>query len=167
MTWAKANEWIAAMNTAAYLGVSNWRLPTVTDTGNSGCDFAYTGTDCGYNVNLSAGEMAHMFYSTLGNTGAYDTSGSPTGCSPCLTDNGPFSNIRPGLYWSGTSYAPLPGEAWSFSFGSGYQGFGGIIDFAWAVSPGDTVPAVPVPGAVWLFGSALGLLGIARRRART
>ncbi|WKZ11135.1 MAG: DUF1566 domain-containing protein [Gammaproteobacteria bacterium] len=33
MTWAKANEWIAAMNTAAYLGISNWRLPTVVDTG--------------------------------------------------------------------------------------------------------------------------------------
>jgi len=25
-------------------------------------------------------------------------------------------------------------------------------------------PVVPVPAAVWLFGSALGLLGVARRR---
>ncbi|MDP2325623.1 MAG: hypothetical protein Q8N51_16575 [Gammaproteobacteria bacterium] len=39
------------------------------DTGTPGCDFAYTGTDCGYNVDLVAGEMARMFYSTLGNTG--------------------------------------------------------------------------------------------------
>ncbi len=29
-----------------------------------------------------------------------------------------------------------------------------------------TLSTVPVPGAVWLFGSALGLLGVARRRAK-
>ena len=45
-------------------------------TGTSGCNFAYTGTDCGYNVNTSTGEMAHMFYTTLGDKAFCTTSGS-------------------------------------------------------------------------------------------
>ncbi len=35
--------------------------------------------------------------------------------------------------------------------------------YKWTLNAG---PAVPVPAAVWLFGSALGLLGVARRRAK-
>ncbi len=141
MTWAKANEWIAAMNAANYLGVNTWRLPTVTDTGSSGCNYAYSGTDCGYNLDLSTGEMAHMFYSTLGNTGYYDTGGNPTGCtSPtyCLTNTGPFSNLQLGLYWSGTTYAPYPISAWLFHFVLGLQDYDGKelpFNYAWAVSP--------------------------------
>lgn len=30
-TWDHAQAWIASLNAANYLGVSNWRLPTVTD----------------------------------------------------------------------------------------------------------------------------------------
>ncbi len=167
MTWDKANEWIAAMNSAAYLGINDWRLPTVTDTGTPGCDFAYTGTDCGWNVDLSTGEMAHMFYSTLGNTGFYDTGGSPTGCSPsspwCLTNDGPFSNLQPDVYWLGTPYAPNPSLAWLFNLTAGRQYYDSksYYDYAWAVRPGDVVP---VPAAVWLLGSGLGVLGLVRRR---
>ncbi len=152
MTWTKAYEWIAAMNAAAYLGKSDWRLPTVTDTGTSGCNFAYTGTDCGYNVNLASGEMAHLFYGTLSNTGDFNTSGIPTGCSGgppyCLTNDGPLSNLQPSLYWSGTGYPPpFPGYAWVFNFGNGKQDF---FDktwnlFAWAVRPGDIGNVVAAP----------------------
>jgi len=170
MTWDKANEWIAAMNTAAYLGYNNWRLPTVTDTGTSGCDYAYTGTDCGYNVDLSTGEMAHMFYSTLGNTGSYNTSGVPTGCSGfspyCLTNPGPFSNLQPYYYWSGTTYAPSTNLVWSFNFNDGSQYVSNKSDvyYAWAVHSGDIGSAVPVPAAAWLFGGALAGLGALKRR---
>ena len=67
------------MNTANYLGTNDWRLPTVTDTGGSGCsDYGYTGTDCGWNVDLSTGEMAHMYYSTLGNMPSRNTGGGLT-----------------------------------------------------------------------------------------
>jgi len=49
--------------------------------------------------------------------------------------------------------APITGSAWVFLF-----------YYALAVRPGD-VSAVPVPAAVWLFGSGLmGLLGLARRK---
>ena len=171
MNWSTAQSWIGAMNTANYLGTHTWRLPTVTDTGTSGCNLAYSGTDCGYNVDLSTGEMAHMFYSTLGNVGFFDTIPSETGCSGptnCLTNLGPFSNLRPFYYWSGTAYAPYSGYAWYFNFAIGYQdnadkSNGGL---AWAVSPGDSLAAVPLPGSVWMLGSALGALRLSRRKVR-
>ncbi|MCC7257470.1 MAG: VPLPA-CTERM sorting domain-containing protein [Gammaproteobacteria bacterium] len=168
MSWSAAQAWITSLNTAAYLGKSDWRLPTVIDTGTPGCDLAYTGTDCGHNVDLSTGEMAHLYYSTLGNVGYYNTSGSPTGCpgdpNYCLTSTGPFSNLQPYFYWSGTVYAPAPGSrAWYFHFGDGLQFhyFQSNAFFAWAVRSGDIVP---VPAAVWLFGSAMGVFGMVRRR---
>ncbi|MGC2049525.1 MAG: DUF1566 domain-containing protein, partial [Gallionella sp.] len=58
MSWAGAQSWITSLNTANYLGFNDWRLPTVTDTGTPGCNFAYSGTDCGYNVDTATGEMA-------------------------------------------------------------------------------------------------------------
>ncbi len=169
MNWAAADAWIAGMNSTGYLGVTAWRLPTVTDTGTSGCDYAYTGTDCGYNVDLGTGEMARMFYSTLGNTGAYNTSGTLTGCSGgCLTNAGPFSIVPTAIYWSGTAYAPDTGDAWYFDVHTGQQNSGtkgASVLRAWAVSSGNTLnAAIPVPPAVWLFGSALGLIGVMRRK---
>ena len=50
--------------------------------------------------------------------------------------------------------------------GTGCTGseMGHLFNVAWAVHSGD-VSAVPIPGAVWLFGSGLiGLLGLARRK---
>jgi hypothetical protein len=120
--------------------------------------------------------MAHLFYSTLGNTGYYNTSGSATGCSGtspyCLTDDGPFSDLRPDRYWSGTEYAPNASSAWSFYFRKGDQSYNYKSNAlrAWAVRPGDIgdIAPVPVPGVAWLFGGALALLGTGsvRRRRR-
>ncbi|MEO8224555.1 MAG: DUF1566 domain-containing protein [Gammaproteobacteria bacterium] len=137
MTWDKANEWMGAMNTAAHLGKNDWRLPVIVDTGSSGCNFAYTGTDCGYNVDLGAGEMAHLFYSTLGNAGAYNTSGVP--CTGCVAVPGPFDNLQFYPYWSGTGYAPVAIFAWYFGLGAGDQGYNARTNafYAWAVRDGD------------------------------
>jgi hypothetical protein len=65
--------------------------------------------------------------------------------------------------------APDPSGAWNFNFANGQQQLGNkdgsdFDGFAWAVRDGDVGPAVPVPPAVWLFGSALGLLGWLRRK---
>lgn len=175
MSWDKANEWIAALNTTAYLGANDWRLPFVTDTGAPGCDLAYTGTDCGYNAQTKDGstvysEMAHLFYVTLGNTGTFDTSGNLSGCAGfpvfCLTNTGPFANLQANYYWTGTEYAPDTSNSWYFHFGAGSQYLElksqGL--YAWAVRPGD-IAAVPLPAAAWLFGGALALLGAVRRRS--
>jgi hypothetical protein len=168
MNWFTAQSWIGAMNAANFLGTSTWRLPII-DTGFSGCHYAYTGTNCGFNVDLGS-EMAHMYHSTLGNVSYYDTSGSPTSCGggtiSCLTNTGPFSNLRRSSYWSGTTYAGS--WAWYFIIGDGYQmndgGKEGSVFRAWAVSDGDMLAPVPVPGAMWLFGSALGVMGWMRSK---
>lgn len=64
----------------------------------------------------------------------------------------------------GTQLGTGSGE-WSSSAGSGGSGSSGEwnVTAAWFDDP---IPAVvPVPGAVWLFGGALALLGAVRRRA--
>ena len=71
MSWAGARFWIDAMNAANYKGYHDWRLWAVTDVGNNGCNYAYTGTDCGYNVNTATGELASLWYDTLGNIAYY------------------------------------------------------------------------------------------------
>jgi len=154
MTWSQARGWIGSLNAANYLGADDWRLPTILDTGAPGCaSVAYSGTDCGFNVQTISGaavysEMAHLFYSTLGNVGYYDIGGVLTGCSAvpttiCLSNGGPFVNLDPVVYWSGAEYAPDAGQAWRFGFHSGYQypELKGTSLYAWAVRSGDIAAA--------------------------
>jgi hypothetical protein len=156
------------MNAAAYLGFTEWRLPTVTDIGNDGCNFAYAATDCGFNVNLFTGEMAWLYYSTLSNRGLYDTSGNVNlqcpNISLCPVDDGPFSNLRIDYYWASTELANVTDGAWGFYFNTGGQGPNNKAShyYAWPVLNGDPLAVVPTPAAAWLFGSALG--GLAWRR---
>lgn len=150
MTWDNAMTW--ASNLSYYDSVRNvtytdWRLPT-------------SDTCSGYNCTGS--EMGHLFYTELGGTAGFPISSSTD------LDLALFMNIQSGnWYWSGSEDAPFAGGAWVFNFGFGNQDafykYGSY--FAWAVRPGD-VAAVPVPAAVWLFGSGLlGLVGVAQRRA--
>jgi hypothetical protein len=178
MLWPVAESWIASLNSTNHLGVDNWRLPFVVDTGTPGCTFAYSGTDCGYNVQTISGstiysEMAHLYYVTLGNVGFFNAGGGPTGCDAqthvCEIDTGPFHNLQQtGDYWAGSEYGL---KAWHFSYRDGAQnttwkthnewpGF-----YAWAVRSGD-ISSVPIPAAVYLFGSALGLMGVMRRKVK-
>jgi hypothetical protein len=170
MTWAAANAWAAGLNIS---GVTGWRLPDTVDVGNDGATYTniYQGVDYGYNITTHS-EMSNMFFNVLGNTAYYDTSGTPTGCpgSPnyCLTNTGPFSNLQSSFYWSSTEYAPDPTNAWVFDFGYGLQTNPnkGSNGYAWAVQSGNA-GVVPVPAAVWLFGSGLlALVGIGKQRRR-
>jgi hypothetical protein len=189
MTWDEAKTWIDALNAADHLGEDSWRLPTLTPIdGGAEFDwgFSYDGsTDIGYNLTASgsahpgslANELAHLFYNSLANQALYNTSGALVGCGGhpqyCLSNSGPFSNLVADNYWTDVDFEYSPGNegAWTFYFVDGYAGESGKGNYlrAWAVLDGDIAgPAtVPIPAATWLFGGALGALGILKRRQKT
>ncbi len=147
MNWADANAWAAGLSVG---GVTGWRLPDTNPVNGTTYDYyiAHDGSaDYGYNISApgtayagsTASEMANMFYSVLGNTGYFDTSGTRTGCAPCLTNTGPFSNVQSGNYLSATEYAPNTIYAWGFVMGYGLQSYDGKTFkwYAWAVQSGD------------------------------
>lgn len=53
MNWQDAVAWAANLtyyDSVRGVTYDDWRLPTMVNTGSVTCDFAYSGTDCGYNV---------------------------------------------------------------------------------------------------------------------
>ncbi len=186
MTWAAANTWATNLDVN---GVTGWRLPTLGPINGTAFDYngAYDGTtDAGYNMSApgtvyagsTANEMAHLYYNTLGNLGYCDPvlstasscSGPQSGWG--LSNTGLFSNFQSvtqwDIYWSGLEYAPIANSTWLFNFNGGNPVYSlkGNNFFALAVIDGDVGAAVvPVPAAVWLFGSGLiGLLGLVKRK---
>lgn len=178
MNWSSSVAWADALSLGGY---SDWRLPTMVDTGSAGCNYANSGTDCGYNVQTKDGstvysEMAHLFHITLGNLSAYDTAGNFRGGSSGtdwgLTNTALFQNMQSLVYWSGLEYAPVQDVAWRFNTDAGYQNtaWKGNALYAVAVRPGDVLRdagnQVPEPHGLVLALTALAGLGVALRRRR-
>lgn len=173
MTWDNARAWADDL---VWGGFSDWRLPTMIDTGTAGCDLSYGGgTDCGYNVQTKSGstvysEMAHLYYETLGNL-----SYCPPGDATCaggpqpgwgLVNTGPFTNMQSGIYLSGLEYEPFQQYVWAFVTLDGYQSFDGkqFESYAVAVRPGDVAASVPEPQTLVLVTLAMGTAVFVRRR---
>jgi len=163
MTLNAALSWVAWLNVG---GVTGWRLPGLVDTGTPGCNGAYVGTDCGFNVDTAGSEMAHMFHDVLGNASQYDTEGQlrsgTSGVDFGLVNAGPFDNLQNDAYWLGTPYAtPVTPTGWSFFTVYGRQvPFAHSAEmFAWAVHSGDVAPVPELPAAGLMLGGLAGLSG--------
>ena len=148
MNWDNATAWAGGLS---YNGYDDWRLPITADP-DPNCELHPSepgGLGC------TGSEMGHLFYSD--------------GISE--SNPGVFVNISIGEgYWSETEYSPYPFPfvtAFAFNPYNGDQSWALKSNnyFAWAVSDGDIASVVPIPAAVYLFASGLGLLGWFRRRA--
>ena len=156
-TWDNANTWASGLTLG---GVSDWRLPYISVAEGTG---PFTGSPVDCNTETEAAcqdnELGYMFYQNLSGTFGQSilTSGDP--------DLDLFPTLQPSIYWPGTDFDSV--NAWGFHFFGGFQDFGFKGDgngvYSWAVHSGD-VGAVPVPAAVWLFGSALLGLGVVKRK---
>lgn len=186
VTFEEANSYVDTLefyDAVRDVTYDDWRLPTISPINGVNLQFNNTldgtsdqgnaltttdGTDGGWRdaAGIPVSEMGYMFYVNLANT-----AGS-------LTNTGPFFNIEaefsssPINYWTGTLTQGLTDAAY-FNFKGGFQGLSadtaasGNPDYmaVWAVRDGDVISAVPVPAAVWLFGTGLiGLIGVARRK---
>jgi len=115
MSYQAAAAWVQAMNAANYLGHSNWQIPT-TPILDTACSFVGPQNNS-FGWGCAAGALASL-YNALG----LKAPGSAV--PPSTAKVGPFSNLQPNLYWTGTSVVQPSGFGCcaTFSFNSGWQG---------------------------------------------
>jgi len=157
-TWANQLTWVAGLNTANHLGFSDWRLASMSVAAGLPTGTTTSVVDCSSATELACrdNELGYMYYYNLGGTGN-DLRGNHTIGDVTLT------GVR-FSYWSGTELNSSNAWYFFYSFGGQFSSYKFNGFYGWAVRAGD-VSAVPVPAAVWLFGSGfIGLLGLARRK---
>lgn len=156
MGYTEANSWAQSL---IFGGFEDWRLPTID--------------------NGASGELYHLFMNNLGGNCT-----SATSCDASFANGGDASDIRtfqniqfvnPGYetagggYWYNDLYPTPVGVTLYYVFSqyssSNMSSTNFPLNFAWAVRDGDVIP---IPPAIWLFGSGLlGLIGVARRKKVT
>jgi len=177
-TWQNQKDWASGLGASLTVTLESpihtdidwttgWRLPDTVDgpyvhgyEGDPDNDGLYTYT-AGYN--LANSEMGHLFYTELGNLGYVDTSGNlQSGYG--LQNTGDFDNLIACWCWSGKEYVD-PDSVWGFWMDRGHQSVTGksYHRYGLAVRSGQ-VSTVPLPGAIYLFGS--GLIGLASLKRR-
>lgn len=153
---AQALAWAASLSIG---GVTGWRLPNANPVNGAtfAGNFKPNGTsDQGYNIHASgtatvdptASELAHLYHNTLSNQSGLDLTNRERVCfnaggAFCLQDPGPFMNVQPASYWTGTQNPDHPPNSQyvTFLFDIGRQTTlrqeADQQIFAWAVQNGD------------------------------
>jgi len=147
MTWDEANAFLVAMNTGSVgnFGQTGWRLPTTADQSCIGDPLSP--------ASCAGNEMVHLYYAELGNS------------ISAFTNSGPFLNLQPWEYWTGTVDSTDPARAWDFGFSNGTQ-YPNTKDhhfFALPVHEG-RIASVPEPSSFLLLSTGLGALFILTRQ---
>ena len=148
-TWQNQKNWASGV-TVNFDGqnIAGWSLPTTVDAFSS----------FNYPPDPTSSEMAYLYYTELGNT-----------TSSSLANAGPFKNLQAAVYWSGTEYSAIPGDAWGFNTNNGLPSVGpeGVSNDGLAVLPGDVAAStVPEPGTVVLVGTGLAAFVMISKRRR-
>ena len=153
MNYVTAKQWAEGLNVG---GITGWRLPK-TPQPDPTCSTQVGDLSHGYHCYGS--ELGQMYYKVLGNPGLCDTNdnctvphGSTENKTGILQHTGPFKNLQPEYYWSGTDYnEDEPESAWYVDFRYGDQREVNKIYpmYAWPVHDGNVGHAkVPEkPGA--------------------
>lgn len=156
-TWQDQVDAAAALDT---LGFDDWRLASISVSAGlpTGTTTSVVSCDGSNEVACRDNELAYMYVHNM------DGSGNNTGTQ--VVDGISLTDVQ-SFYWSGTEV--VSSDAWGFAFdvGGRFSNFKLIDNYSgWAVRSGD-VDVVPLPAAVWLFGSSLlALIGIGRHRRR-
>ena len=190
VSWWGAKAYMTYLNSIQYNGISTWRLAAnqpINGTTWQPTSFSpaqYDGSsDFGYHILSPQSEMAYLYGIGLNHDSQalYTTTGdsNPSWTVPSMSFQNAannnaadsFFNVSLGetaSYWSNTESPYNLNQAWRFNFYSGGQLIRSKTHpgyYAWAVAPGN-VAAVPVPAAIWLFGSSIaGLMGLNCRRS--
>lgn len=153
--WTEGKEWVDDL---VYAGFDDWRMPSIGASPVEGFH-GYQGT----------GELAHMFFNNLEHSVGGVDGGGPWNTSFIDAVSGEtrsFENMYDYIvYFYAEPYDADPNFVWGLIAANVTQvdAFYDDPGRIWAVRNGD-IDSVPVPGALWLFSSAL--LAVAGLRCR-
>lgn len=177
MSFATAQTWIQALDANNYLGVSTWRLPTLTPVNGTSFNALASNdgsTDQSFNFTGTQSELAYNFYTNLHGTAQFQPNGFFSNNWGLLAGTSPFTNVQwkntSKSYWTGVETAPGQGD-WVFSLATGGQGTlatptqYGNTGFVWTVATGDVLP-VPEPESIVMMLAGVALLGAVIRRRK-